>query len=83
MESSDIGLNEIFIAPQGHTRCSGCGEIVFQMTDGFIMICPENFLAKLERKRLPKNFNPSELPAGTCPECIQTAQESRENAKEN
>ena len=70
MEFADMGIDEIFVKPMGHTRCSGCDEIVLEMTDNSVMVCSDEFVSRIERKRLPVNFDPSTLPEGMCPECV-------------
>ena len=51
-------LHEIFIQPDGHKRCTGCGEIIFNMTDDHLLICPDSFLDDISDDILPKDFNP-------------------------
>ena len=62
-------LHEIFIEQDGHKRCTGCGEIVFNMTDDHIMVCPDSYLENFSMDVLPKDFNPDALPDGMCPDC--------------
>ena len=34
-------LHEIFILPTGHKRCTGCGEIMLNMTDDHTLVCAD------------------------------------------
>ena len=62
-------LREIFILPTGHKRCTGCGEIMLNMTDDHTLVCPDGFLEDIDSKLLPEDFNPDTLPDGICPDC--------------
>ena len=62
-------LHEIFILPTGHKRCTGCGEIILNMTDDHILVCPDGFLSEINRALLPDGFAPNHLPDGLCPDC--------------
>ena len=62
-------LHEIFILPTGHKRCGGCGDIILNLTDDHILVCPDGFLSEIESERLPENFEPNNLPEGLCPDC--------------
>ena len=62
-------LREIFIRSTGHKRCRGCDEIILNMTDDHILVCPDEFLSKIDSDRLPENFDPHTLPEDVCPDC--------------
>ena len=62
-------LHEIFILPTGHKRCTGCGEIMLNMTDDHTLVCPDGFLSEISSELLPKDFDPNTLPDGFCPDC--------------
>lgn len=62
-------FHELFIQPTGHKRCTGCGEIIFNLTDDHILVCSDGFLSDIENERLPENFDPNHLPEGLCPDC--------------
>ncbi|RKU26775.1 hypothetical protein C6499_12750 [Candidatus Poribacteria bacterium] len=62
-------LHEIFILPTGHKRCTGCSEIMLNMTDDHTLVCADEFLSEIDDDRLPKDFNPDALPDGLCPDC--------------
>ena len=62
-------LHEIFILPTGHKRCTGCGEIILNMTNDHTLVCADGFLSEIDDNRLPKDFNPDTLPNGLCPDC--------------
>ena len=62
-------LHEIFILPTGHKRCSGCGEIMLNMTEDHTLVCPDGFLSEVSSELLPKDFDPDTLPDGLCPDC--------------
>lgn len=68
-------LHEIFIQPTGHKRCTGCGEIILNMTDDHILICPDGLLSWIRRGELPKDFDPNNLPDGLCPDCEELSNE--------
>lgn len=61
-------LEEIFIGPEGHYRCSNCKALAFLMTDGSTMVTPERFLSQIEYD-LPEGFDPDQLPEDVCPAC--------------
>ena len=65
-------VDEIFIAPTGHVRCRGCNEIAFQTTDESGLVMPEEDVLKIEKDRLPENFDLGALPAGFCLWCENT-----------
>ena len=67
-------LHEIFILPTGHKRCTGCGEVMLNMTDDHTVVCPDGFLSEIDRQKLPKDFNPDALPDGICPDCEELSQ---------
>ena len=62
-------LQALFILPHGHTRCTGCSEILLNVTDDHILVCPDVFVSEIAEKRLPKDFNLDALPDGICPDC--------------
>ncbi|MCY4553614.1 MAG: hypothetical protein OXC79_08065 [Candidatus Poribacteria bacterium] len=62
-------LHEIFILPTGHKRCTGCGEVILNMTDDHTLVCADGFLSEIDSDRLPADFNPTTLPNGICPDC--------------
>ena len=62
-------LQELFILPNGHKRCTGCGEIILSLTDDHLLVCTDEWVSEIEEKRLPKDFNPDALPDGMCPDC--------------
>ena len=62
-------LHEIFILPTGHKRCTGCNEIMFNMTDDHTLVCADEFLSEISNELLPKDFDPNTLPDGLCPDC--------------
>lgn len=62
-------LHEIFILSTGHKRCTGCGEIMLNMTDDHTLVCPDGFLSEISSELLPKNFDPDTLPDGLCADC--------------
>ena len=62
-------LHELFILPTGHKRCTGCSEIILNLTDDHILVCSDGFLDEIDDDRLPKDFNPDTLPDGMCPDC--------------
>ena len=62
-------LREIFIRSTGHKRCRGCDEIILNMTDDHILVCPDEFLSEIDSDRLPENFDPHTLPEDVCPDC--------------
>ncbi|MDE0013909.1 MAG: hypothetical protein OXU36_22400 [Candidatus Poribacteria bacterium] len=62
-------MHEIFILPTGHKRCTGCGEIMLNMTDDHILVCADGFLSEIDSDRLPADFNPDTLPNDICPDC--------------
>ena len=68
-------LHEIFILPTGHKRCTGCGEIMLNMTDDHIFVCPDGFLSHISSEKLPKDFDPNNLPEGLCPDCEELSNE--------
>ena len=51
-------LHEIFIQPDGHKRCTGCGEIIFNMTDDHLLICPDSFLDDISERHLTERLQP-------------------------
>lgn len=65
-------LHEFFIEPTGHKRCTGCSEIIFNLADDHILVCPDGFLSEIENERLPENFDPNHLPKGLCSDCEET-----------
>ena len=69
-------LHEIFILPTGHKRCTGCGEIMLNMTDDHTLVCEDAFLDEISNDLLPKDFNPDALPDGTCPDCSRTSHDA-------
>lgn len=62
-------LHEIFILSTGHTRCTGYSEIILNMTDDHILVCPDGFLSEIDGALLPDGFAPNHLPDGICPDC--------------
>ena len=62
-------LHELFILPTGHKRCTGCGEIILNMTDDHTLVFPDRYLAEIDSDRLPADFDPNALPDGICPDC--------------
>lgn len=62
-------LHEIFILPTGHKRCTGCGEIILNMTDDHILVFADAFLSEISSEKLPEDFDPKNLPVGLCPDC--------------
>ena len=62
-------LHEIFILPTGHKRCTGCNEIMLNMTDDHTLVCADEFLSEISSEKLPEDFDPNTLPDGICPDC--------------
>jgi len=64
-----IIMHELFILPDGHKRCTGCGEIMLSLTDDHTLVFPDGFLEDIDDDRLPQDFDPDTLPDGMCPDC--------------
>ena len=62
--SEPLKLEEIFIAPDGHYRCTSCNRVAFEMSNGDIMVCMDEDIEAIEKERLPEGFDAVQLPQG-------------------
>ena len=62
-------LREIFVLPTGHKRCTGCNDVLLNMTGNHILACSDEALSDIDRNLLPIDFDLGTLPDSICPDC--------------